>query len=165
MSMITPNKLESKVVNLLLPRLQDEYDAFYHYRAISNWCKGEGFEKAAKYFEAESSDELIHAKKLELYLVDWNVIPSLPSIEPAKLIYKSLIECIEASYKIEYDLYEAYEITANDMLKVDLCTFSLMQEMLEIQLKSVAEYSDKLNTLKGVSGTKFELLLLEEQLF
>ena len=64
---MTPNKLEQKSVNTLLPLLTSEYDAFYHYRALSNWCKGVGYEKAAEFFAKESEDELSHAKKIEQY--------------------------------------------------------------------------------------------------
>jgi len=162
---MTPKILESKVTKLLFPRLQDEYDAFYHYRAVSNYCKGVGFEKAAEYFANESADELSHAKKIETYLVDWNVTPELPEIPNPKVSFKSLLDCIEQSYKIEYALYEAYEETAKTMFQVDLCTFALMQELLAIQLKSVVEYSDMLNLLEGVEPTKFNLLLLEDKLF
>ena len=160
-----PNKLEQKIVNLIAPRLQDEYDAFYHYRAVSNYCKNVGFKKASEYFANESSDELNHAKKLEDYLVDWNVTPPLPEIPNPTLEFKSLLDCIEQSYKIEFMLYGAYEETAKEMFKADLCTFKLMQDMIQIQLKSIAEYSDMLNILEGVEATKINFLLLEETLF
>lgn len=162
---MTPKKLEDKVVQMILPRLSDEFYASYHYRAGESWALGEGFEIAAKFFAKESAEELAHAKKLEKYLVDWNVIPNLPQIEPPKLTFSSLPDAIGFFYKMEYDLYEAYEATAKDIFTADLCTFALMQEMLAIQNKSVAEYSDMLNMLKGVSGDKFELLKLQKLLF
>jgi len=162
---MTPNKLEQKVVNMLLPLLTSEYDAFYHYRALSNWCKGVGYEKAAEFFAKESDDELTHAKKIEQYLVDWNVIPMLPEIVDPKVEFKSLVEGIEDSYKLEYKLYEDYEKAGTKMFDLDLCTFGLIQEFLKIQLSAVTEYSDKLNMLEGVSGSKFELLMLEKKLF
>jgi len=78
--MIKPKVLSEEVVNLLLPRVKDEYTAFYHYQAASNWCKGVGFDKAADFFANEAKDELEHAKGLETFLVDWNVIVKLPPI-------------------------------------------------------------------------------------
>jgi ferritin len=163
--MINPNKLEANVVKLLLPRLEDEFDAAYQYRAGENWAKGEGFDRAAEYFAKESADELVHAKKIEKYLVDWNVIPNLPKIDPPKLVFTSLVDAVGFFYQMEYDLFEAYKKTGNEMREIDLSTFALMQEFIEIQRKSVAEWSDKLNILKDVSGTKFELLMLEKKLF
>jgi ferritin len=162
---MTPNKLEQKSVNTLLPLLTSEYDAFYHYRALSNWCKGVGYEKAAEFFAKESEDELSHAKKIEQYLVDWNIVVMLPEIVEPKVEFKSLVEGLEYSYKLEYKLYEDYEKAGEKMFSSDLCTFGLIQELLKVQLSAVAEYSDKLNMLEGVSGSKFELLMLEEKLF
>lgn len=164
--MLKPKVLPQEIVDLLLPRLKDEFNAYYLYRAASNWCKNVGFFKAAEFFAAESTDELAHAKMLENYLVDWNVTPELPTIGEPKLEFTSLIEVIESAYKIEYVLYEEYEDTSAKTLKLgDVCTFNFLAQFNDIQRKSVAEYSDKINMLEGVSGSKFELLLLEKKLF
>lgn len=160
-----PNKLEQKVVNALLPLLTSEYDAFYHYRALSNWCANVGYFKAAEFFAKESEDELEHAKKIEKYLVDWNVTPMLPAMVEPRISYGNLLEGIESAYKMEYDLYEQYEKAGEKMFSSDLCTFGLIQEFLKIQLSAVAEYSDKLNMLEGVEPTKVNLLLLEKKIF
>jgi ferritin len=163
---MTPNKLDKDVVDLLLPRLKDEYNAFYFYRAASNWCQGVGYFKAAEFFAKESEDELGHAKKIEQYLVDWNVDPELPTVERPQIVFSGLMEVIESAYEIEYALYEDYEGTSMEMFKKDLCVFDFLQEFRMLQKQSVAEYSDKLNMLEGVDGkSKFNLLLLEEKLF
>ena len=164
--MIKPEKLSSEVVSLLQKRLVDEYNAFYLYRNATNWCQNAGFFKAAKFFKEESDDELLHAKKIEDYIVDWNVNPALPSI-PSPQNFKSLGQIIEEAYKIEYDLYEKYEETSAKVFKLnELCTFDLLQFFRTTQNKSVAEYSDKLNVLEGVDvNDKFKMLLLEETLF
>ena len=163
---MTPNKLDKDVVDLLLPRLKDEYNAFYFYRAASNWCQGVGYFKAAEFFAKESEDELGHAKKIEQYLVDWNVDPELPTVERPQIMFSGLMEVIENAYTIEYALYEDYEGTSKEMFKKDLCVFDFLQEFRMLQKQSVAEYGDKLNMLEGVDGKdKFKLLLLEKKLF
>lgn len=164
--MLKPKVLPVEIVSLLLPRLQDEYNAHYMYRAASNWCQNVGFFKAAKFFATESADELNHAKKLENYLTEWNVIPVLPAISQPVLQFGSLKEVLEKAYSIEFALYEEYEDTSVRVMKLgDVCTFNFLLEFNAIQQKSVAEYSDKLNVLDGVPGTKFEMLMLEESLF
>ena len=165
--MQTVNKLEESSVNVLTLRLSDEFGAYYFYRALSNWCKSVGYTKAAEYFAKESDDELTHAKKIESFLVDWNIIPQLPAITQPGLEFKSLFDGIEKAYAMEYALYESYE---NDGVKVfktgDLCTFNLLSEYIQVQTKAVAEYSDMLNLLEGVNvDNKFEMLMLEEKLF
>jgi len=86
-----PNKLQDDVVSLLIPRLEDEYKAFYMYRAASNWCKNVGYFVAAVFFAIESKDELKHAKEIEAYLVGWNVTPDLPVIEKPLLEFTTLV--------------------------------------------------------------------------
>jgi ferritin len=163
---MTPNKLDKDVVDLLLPRLKDEYNAFYFYRAAANWCKGVGYFKAAEFFAKESEDELSHAKKIEDYLVDWNVDPELPTVERPQITFAGLVNVIESAYMIEYALYEDYEGTSMEMFKKDLCVFDFLQQFRMLQKQSVAEYSDKLNILEGVDAKdKFNMLLLEEKLF
>ena len=161
-----PNKLEQNVVELILPRLQDEYNAFYFYRSASNWLADAGYLFAAEYFKGESTDELSHAKGLEDYIVSWNVIPNLPDVEKPVLKFGGLVDIIEQSYQIEFELYEAYEKTAKEMFVADLCTFKLMQDYLQIQLKSIAEYSDFLNQILLIDANdKLSVLLLEQRLF
>jgi ferritin len=161
-----PYSLDKGVVDLLAPRHLDEMDAFYFYRAASNWCQGVGYFKAAAFFAAESQDELEHAAKIEKYLVDWNITVPLPTVPKPRVDFSGLLEVLEEAYKIEYDLYEAYEETSKKLFNMDLCTFDFLQQFRLIQTKSVAEYSDKLNLLEDVDGKdKFKLLLLEEKLF
>lgn len=162
-----PVKLPEEIVDLLLPRLADEFKAFYAYRAASNWCQNVGFMKAADYFAKESADELTHAKKLESYLVDWNVIPELPKIEEPEIEFQNLASVIETAYNLEYALYEEYEDTSMKILKLgDLCVFDFLQFYRTTQKESVAEYSDMMNVLDGVkTDDKFQMLMLEENLF
>jgi len=165
--MQTAKTLEPSIVAILLPRLQDEFNAYYFYRAASNWCKSVGFNLAATYFAKESEDELSHAKKIEQFLVDWNVIPALPPINTPILNFTSLGDVINQSYSIEYSLYADYEEDSVKILKTgDICVFDFLKEFRDIQVKSVAEYSDMLNLLQGVNvDGKFEMLLIEEKLF
>jgi ferritin len=162
-----PEKLSQPVINLLLPRLQDEFNAAYFYRSASNWCKNVGYFIAAEFFAKESEDEFGHAKKIENYLVDWNVTPALPTIPKPTLDFSNLEQVIIMAYEMEYALYEEYEDTSMKIFKTgDLCVFDFLQQYRVGQKESVAEYSDKLNMLEGTNtGSKFEMLMLEKKLF
>lgn len=165
--MKTPQKLPQEIVDMLLPRLADEYTAFYTYRAASNWCQNVGFVKAAAYFKAESDDELVHARGIEDFLTLWNVIPELPTVKKPELEFGGLVDVIEKAYQLELDLYDAYEDTSAKIFKTgDICVFDFLQKYRDIQVKSVGEYSDMINVLQGCdTKSKFELLMLEENLF
>lgn len=162
-----PEKLPKEVIALLVPRIESEYKAFYHYTAAANWCRNVGYEKAAEFFTKEAQDELSHAKGLEDYLVSWNVTPDLPQIAKPKLEFSGLAEVISMSYDLEYSLYEDYEDASAKIFKIgDLCVFDFLQKYRSIQKDSIAEYSDKINMLEGVNvNSKFDLLMLEEKLF
>jgi ferritin len=162
-----PIKLPEEIVKLLLPRLKDEFDAAYLHRAISNWCQGVGYFKAAEFFAHESEEEFKHAAGIEKYLVDWNVIVSLPKIETPTSEFTDLVAVLDKVYVTEYKLYEEYEDTSMKVFKTgDLCTFDFLQHYRTIQRLAVAEYSDKLNMLEGVNPKdKMNLLLLEKKLF
>ncbi len=163
--MIQPTKLGNDIVAMLMPRLKDELTAMYTYRSIANWCENVGYLKAAEFFAKESEDEGKHAKIIEKYLTDWNIIFPLPELEEPKKDFKSLLEAIEVAYNLEYQLYEDYEETSRKIFQKDLCTFNFLNQFCKIQTEAVAEYSTKLNMLQGVEPTKFNLLMLEKKLF
>lgn len=164
--MITPVSLPPESISLLIPRISDEFNAFYFYRDAANWCANVGYTKAAEYFAKESADELEHAKKIEAYLTDWNVTPTLPPIASPASTFSKLSDVIDAAYQIEYALYGAYVETSKAAFASDLCTFDFLTQFRNIQVESVAQYSDLLNKLAGVNvDSKFEMLALEETLF
>ena len=160
-----PNKLPQPIVALLQSRLADEYSAHFFYNAAANWANDKGFLKAAEYFLIEAADELTHAKGIEDYLVDWNVIPDIRVIAPLCVDFTNLGNVIEKAYAIEYKLLEDYDAISKTIFASDLCTFDFLQKYREIQVKAVAEYATKLNILEGVELTKINLLLIEKKLF
>ena len=150
---MTPVKLPQDIANLLNERINDEYAAHYYYRQVANYCENVGYLKAAEYFKGEANDELTHAEGLQKYLTDWNVQPALSPVEPPQKV-SGLVDSIEKAYKMEYDLYEAYEGISMDIFKKnDLCTFDFLQQYRTIQRLAVAEYSTFLNQLETIDQT------------
>lgn len=159
--------LSKEVVALLLPRLADEFKAFYFYRSATNWCKNQGFNKAAEYFAEESKSELEHAKKHEDFLTDWNVMPYLPVVASPVCDFKDLGDVITQAYDMEYALYEEYEATSSLIFKsTDLCVFDFLEFYRTTQRQSVAEYSDMVGLLDGIDPSdKFQMVQLQNYLF
>lgn len=150
---MTPVKLPQDIANLLNERINDEYAAHYYYRQVANYCENVGFLKAAEYFKGEAADELTHSEGVQKYLTDWNVQPVLSPVEPPQKV-SGLVDAIEKAYKMEYDLYEAYEEISMDIFKKnDLCTFDFLQQYRTIQRLTVAEYSTFLNQLETIDQT------------
>ena len=160
---MTPQVLDKKIVSLLEDRLKDEYKAHYHYQAASNWCKNLGYSGGEKFFLKESTDELAHARKLQDYLSDWNVIPNLTSIEKPKVDFKNLYELVCMSYELELDLYKKYNSTSADVLPLDPSVFTFLDDFREIQTSSVAEYATLINKMDLIDSTdKFQVFYFDQ---
>ena len=161
----TPKTLADSSVKILTDRLRDEYAAHYFYRNATNWCAGIGYLKAAAFFTQEAENELDHAKGLQKYLVDWNVMPLLPSIKP-NVTFTDLIDIINKAYMLEYALFESYNADSKELFATDLATFDFLTGYRTGQTQSVIEYSDLLNAAELIDiNNKFEILYFEQTYF
>lgn len=161
--LMKPYKLSAKVISLLTERLHDEYTAHYFYKNAANWCKNIGYFGGASFFYKEAANELDHAKGIEDYLTDWNVLPELSGIEKPES-FSGIVDVIEKSYEIEYDLCEEYKKTASEFISIDLNAFTFIQKYIAIQNESVAEYSDLLNQLALLNiSNKFDLFYFDKK--
>jgi len=164
-SVLLPKTLTEDIIGALNSALVEEYTAHYFYRGAANWCQGVAYVKAAAFFEAEANAELEHALKLQKYLVDWNATPLLPSVKFSGE-FKSLIDVVNKSYAIEYQLGDKYMNWAAQIFPKHLMTFNFLQEFVDIQNESIAEMSDKLNAAQLVDvSNKLDLLHYEERYF
>ena len=160
-----PVKLKDSVVKELTDRIADEYTAHFYYVNAANWCAGVGYMKAAKFFEAEAAAELEHAKKVQDYLVGWNIYPTIkPVTTTAK--FDSILDCINGAYELEYNLFEAYNSSSKIAFEDHLSTFDFLKDLRDIQTESVAEFSDLLNALQLIDVTnRLDVLHFEDYYF
>ena len=160
--LVIPNTLPEAIVTMLTDRIGDEYTAHYFYRNAANWCKNMNYKKAASFFDAEASSELDHAKGLQDYLTQWNLLPVIPQA-PTTKTFNSLVEIIGMSYEMEYDLFGKYSEGQKSSLNIHPATFNFIQGYVNIQNDAVSEYSDLLNALTLIDITsKFEVLYFEQ---
>jgi ferritin len=160
-----PNTLPDAVVKMINERIGDEYTAHYFYRNAANWCKNVNYKKAAAFFEGEAAAELEHAKGLQDYLDQWNIMPEIPAA-PTKKEFTSLVEVVNGAYDLEYDLFEKYSADQKELFDVHPATFNFIQGYVNIQNESVAEFSDLLNAVKLVDeNNKLDILYFENNYF
>jgi len=160
-----PVGLQEDIVQILQHRIGGEYNAHFAYRAAANWCKNVNYKKAAAFFDSGADEELEHAKDLQNYLTQWNVLPVIPKVDP-DFKFDNLPQIISEIYGIEYDLLINYSEDALSVLKSHPATFDFLQKYIDIQNKSVAEFSDLLNGLQLINiDNKLDLLFFEERYF
>jgi ferritin len=158
-------KLNPKVIKILTSRIKDEYTAHYYYRAASNWCQDMNYKKAAEFFKNEADDELEHAKKIQEYMVDFNIQPVIPNA-PTKHTFENLIDIVHGAYKLELDLMKMYNKDSQLIFSSDITTFDFLTEFREIQKGAVIEYNDLINATNLVDKTdKFQVLYFEQTYF
>jgi len=164
-TIIQPFSLPAEIVSALEKNLGHEYNAHYTYRNAANWCRNANYKKATAYFEAEAASELDHAKGIQDYLTQWNVIPQIPEIDPA-IEFGSLVDIINKGYEIEYKLLLSYSKLQSSLIVEHPATFNFIQKYVDIQNDSVAEYSDLLNALCLINpDNKLDVLVFEERYF
>jgi hypothetical protein len=164
-SVIKPKGLPEEIVAMLEARIGDEYKAHYTYRAAANWCKNANYKKAAAYFEAESSSELEHAKGLQDYLTQWNIMPAIPAVDPMRE-FSGLVDVVNQSYQMEYSLLMAYSKEQVELIDLHPPTHNFIQKYVDIQNEAVGEYSDLLNALCLINPeNKLDLLYFEQTYF
>ena len=162
---VKPNVLPEVIEKLVNDRIGDEYAAHYFYRNAANWCKNMNYKKAAAFFEAESSSELDHAKGLQDYLTQWNLLPVIPQA-PTTKTFGSLVEIVGLAYEMEFGLFVQYSDAQKLSLNIHPATFNFIQGYVNIQNDAVAEYSDLLNAIMLVNHeNKFEVLYFEQTYF
>ena len=162
---ITPNSLPEEIINMFNERLGDEYTAHYFYRNAANWCKNVNYKKAASFFEAEAESELEHAKGLQDYLTQWNIIPQIPQA-PTTQNFTSLVDVVNKAYTMEYGLFEKYSENQKSLDVIHPATFNFIQKYVDFQNIAVAEYSDLLNAAVLVdTNDKFQTLYFEQTYF
>jgi hypothetical protein len=77
-----------------------------------------------------------------------------------------LIDTVNKGYAIEYQLGDKYMGWASQVFSQHLMTFNFLQEFVDIQNDSIAEYSDLLNAAQLIDpSNKLDLLHFEERYF
>lgn len=160
-----PVSLPTEIVNMIQERIGGEYKAHFAYRAAANWCKNANYKKASVFFDEGAQEELTHAKDLQDYLTQWNILPEIPPANP-HYDFKGLVHIIDEIYDVEYKLLLDYSKNALSVLNSHPATFNFFQKYIDIQNKSVGEFSDLLNALCLINiNNKLDLLVFEERYF
>jgi ferritin len=158
-------KLSDKTIKILESRIKDEYTAHYFYRAAANWCKDMNYKKAAVFFDSEADDELSHAKMLEEYMTDFNILPTIQKAETTHT-FDNLIDIINGAYEMELGLMKAYNKDSQSVFSDDITTFDVLTKFRKIQKKAVVEYNDLINGSNLVDKKdKFQVLYFENTYF
>lgn len=163
LTMTNPRKLDSTIVALLESALSEEYNAHYFYRNATNYCKNAGYTGGEKFFSEEAESELTHAKALQNYLTDWNIMPKMAKVDAPESI-SGLVDAISKAYDLELFLYDKYNEISKKVLAINAEAFDFLGKFRDIQKQSVTEYADLINQLRLIdSADKFQLFYFDQE--
>lgn len=147
----------------------DEYNAYFFYRAAGNFLHMNGYGYAAKAMDAEAANELEHARKLETFMRDTGLpiraqFPGTPDNN-----FSSLPDVMKQALTIETELGRNYDGRARRAFPISIMAFLEFTDFVRIQHQSVSEWRtmvDRLNQInEGDAGDAAAIQELEEQLF
>lgn len=135
----------SEIVN----RIAGELKAERMYRDFANLANFAGLFGAEEYFRHEAKDEGEHMGKLCAFLNDAGVsypVPNTPDMELPE--GARLIDLLRKAYEAELELYDSWQALCKACGMDDITVHNLCLQFVEIQRKSVADYSDLIARLE-----------------
>jgi ferritin len=93
--------IKPAVLTELQRQLNQEYAASHNYAALSHWCEDRNFKGFARYFQTQSNEERVHARKFVAHLLDRGVLPELTAIPAPQGHFKSLMDVAKKAQAME----------------------------------------------------------------
>lgn len=140
--MLIPDKTKL----MLQQAYTEEQNAHKLYKNLAVICNRKGLFGAAKYFKHEAGEELSHSEKIEEFLNNMGSWAESVNIMKSEVKPESLMDALEAAYDAEKNLLEKYEKWFN--IEENAAAAIFLQDMVNIQVKSVGEYADWIQRLK-----------------
>lgn len=132
------------------------------YKHVANQLQRLGYFGAMKFFQGESADELEHYQKLADFMSDRGTVAKVPAIEAMTESVATLQDALEIAFDTELQLERDYAKWYRGTDDVIVQQFLL--QFLEIQRKSVGEYSDLIARLERVSSDPCGILLIDKEM-
>lgn len=150
--------IHDKSAQLLNEQVGHEFNAFYQYLAVSNWCEAEALPEMAKYFASQAEEERSHALKMVQFLNDTDRTVTFPAIAAAKSEFTSVEEIVKLSYdqevKVTDQIKAIYDAAAENN---DRVTQNFLQFFLEEQVEEVAAMDTLLKITRRAGNDLFRL--------
>lgn len=157
--------ISDKMVSLLNYRIQQEEYSSRLYLAMSVWLEINGFLGAAKKWKQYSEEEKVHADWSYKYLLDLNIMPTVPALEQPDTNFKGLPDIIIKSYKHELEITKQCQQFAKDAISdADFLTFGIAQKFLNEQVDELAKTNMLVDRLRAFGADKVALRLLDDEL-
>lgn len=142
--------------------VQQELYASHLYKQVANFMQRAGYFGAQAFFSGEANDELNHYEKHVQFMNDMGDVAEVPALPAISKRPDGLEAAIQLGFDTELALGQKYEgwyrAASSEMTRQHLLQF------LEIQRKSIGEYSDWLARIERAAGDECGLLIIDKEL-
>ena len=136
--------MKKEVITALEKQAAHELYAAQVYLAMSYWCDVEHFSGYSEFFNIQSVEETVHAKKFLHYLVDRDIVPAIGAIAAPPASFENLLATAQTAYDLERantaGIHECYRIA---LAAEDYPTQVLLHWFISEQVEEEA-WSDKI---------------------
>ena len=150
--------ISKKTIELLNYRIQQEQINSKRYEQMYLYLKNESYNNAAQVWEKNYKDELEHAQWAKDYLMSFNIMPELATIEEPANIFTGLEDIINKTYDFEVETtLQCRELTKHALEEGDYNLLVLANKYNAEQIEEM----DVANTFKAIIKMSTDKLVIE----
>ena len=157
-------KLSSKLEKVLNEQINLELSSAYAYLGMAAYFEHTAFSGFGKWMEAQSKEELGHAKRFFKYIVERGGKVTLQAISEPKCDYKSPLDVFKASLgheqKVSAAICAIYELAGGEK---DYATLSFLKWFLDEQVEEERNVGEVLAKLELVGDNRGALYQIDKQ--
>lgn len=150
--------LDSKIVEALNYRIQQEELSARIYLQMSLWLDNMGYKNLAKLYKEYEQEERDHVGWATDFLLSFGIMPELKSLPSPTMEFSSCMELLEATLEHERDILKQCEELASKAL-VEFKNFSLHHLALKFCTEQVDEVGKALDIIDHAKLTNDMLVL------
>lgn len=157
--------ISERLISLMNYRIEQEEASSRLYKSMAVWLDYKGYNGAAKLFNKYAEEELKHAQWAYQYLLDLDVLPSVPAIEKPQTDFSGLVDIINKTYEHEQKVTEQCQQLASAAFKEgDYMTLHLAQHYLDEQVEELAKSNYWVNRVQAFGSDSNILFEIDEEM-
>jgi len=159
------NLLEEKTIEILNYRIQQEEYSSRLYHQMHLWLENNSYKNLAKYFKKNSDDEMTHASWSKEYLMSFNVMPELRTLEEPINVFDNVLDIAQKTLEHEMKITEQ----CNELVKLcheenDYVTLNLALKYTNEQIEEIAKTTYWEDRLNEFGDSKSSLLAIDNEM-
>lgn len=157
--------ISKKLEKALNAQIKLEAEASFNYLAMASWCEQKSLNGAAKFFYAQSEEELQHMLKVFRYINDLEGHALAPSVEQPATEFKSILDvCSKAlagEQKVTKAIHKLSELASEEK---DYATYNFLQFFVDEQRQGETIFNHILDKIKLIGLEGMGLYYIDKEL-